>query len=1102
MRNSLLRLIVCAAVLALPAVVRAQVIISGQVAAENGSRVGNASVFLEGMQIGTTTNEQGRYSFTVPAARATGQTAALTARALGYRAASAPVVLRSGAAITQNFALRTNPFQLGEIVVTGAGTTTPAERLGAVRTRVDTQALVLAVEPNISQALAAKAPGVEVTQQSGDPGASSKVLIRGLNTINGTGNPLYVVDGTPINNETLYTGDETGGTVAPNRAYDLNPGDIESVEILKSAAAGAIYGARASQGVILITTKKGRAGQTRYSLRSTLTRDQVNRTPRLQQTYDQGAAGVTRSWLTNTSRGASLPSGSFGAPILPGTPIVDQSRAMFEDGMLIDNVLQASGGTDRTAFFLSAGSSNQDGMIVGGNDFYRRQSFRVNASHRVSDALMASANVSYVDSRGGFVQRGSNTSGITLGGWRSPATYDNTRYIDEVTGLQASYRQPRPLATQTATGRGYDNPFFVINRQENGSTVGRSFGNVNLAYTPLPWLNVGYTLGADYSSDERIEAIPKSSSDFPTGRVRRANFVTYIVDQLLNATGTRTWREGMETRLGLGAQFNSERFQQNRLVGNNLVADFPFTLTNTVTVTPDGTPNIGDFRSLARRESYFGYIQQTLFNDLFATLTLRNDGFSSFGANNRRAWFPSAQLSYVFTNQFNARGLLSDGKLRMAYGQTGTEPGVYITNSTLLAGYYQVGGWGDQLFSVQNGQGGLITGTRVEQPNLRPERQYELEGGFDVAFLANHADLSFTLYDRTARDVIFDLPLPASSGYQVQARNAASIQNRGTEITLNIRPYQSPTTDISVAFQYARNRNKVLELQGANAVDFPAPFGYFSGTLVSAVPGYGVGVLRTNDFARCRYDQASNVVDGIDINAVCRTASAPDGAMYIDAGGFPIQDPELRAAGDPNPRWSGAVRPSITYRGVNLSALVDVRRGGQVWNGTKGALYNFGTHGETELRATCLNVGGALTCTGNERIFGTNFTPGRAAGDATSYAVVGPGAGRAVPIGENWYTGLGSGFGPVATQFFEDGSFVKLREISVGYTFSQPAVQRYTSFSTIEVRLAGRNLGLWTDYTGVDPETNLSGAGVGARGIDYFNNPGTRSAVIMVGLNR
>jgi TonB-linked SusC/RagA family outer membrane protein len=1099
MKLSIRRFMVGAVALVLPAAAQAQVTISGQVLGDNGSRLSNASVFLEGMQLGAQTNDLGHYSFVVPAARATGQRATLTARAIGHRAVSTPVTLRSGTTIAHDFTLTVNPFQLGEVVITGAGTSTPAERLGAVRARVDTQALLRSSEPNVAQALAAKAPGVDVTQQSGDPGASSKIIIRGMNTINGSGNPLFVVDGSPINNETIWTSDQTGGTVAPNRAYDLNPEDIESVEILKSAAAGAIYGARASQGVILITTKKGRAGQTHYSVRSMIAREQVNRTPPLQQTFDQGSGNVTRSWRTATAPGTRLASGSYGAAIAAGTPIFDHSKDLFEDGLLFDNVVQSSGGNDRTAFFLSFGSSNQNGIIIGKNDFYRRNTFRVNASHQVTDALKASANVSYADSRGGFIQRGSNTSGITLGGWRTPATYDNQRYIDETSGLHASYRLPRPTAAQTIVTRGYDNPLWVINRQDNGSQVGRSFGNLNLAYTAADWLNFGYTIGADYTSDERIEALPKSSSSFPTGQVRRGNFVSYIVDQLLNATATRNWSEGLETRFGVGAQFNSQRFQQNRLVGNDLVADFPFTLTNTVTVTPDGAS--GDYRSLVRRESYFGYVQQTLFNDLFATFTLRNDGFSTFGENNRRAWFPSAQLSYVFTDRFNAGGRLSDGKLRLAYGQTGTEPGAYITNSTFVSGYYTVGGWGDQLFSVQNGQGGLVTGSRVDQPNLRPERQYELEGGFDVGLLGNRADLSFTVYKRTARDVIFDLPLPASSGYLVQARNAASIENRGTEISLNVRPYQTATTQVSIGFQYARNRNKVLELQGANAVDLPTG-GYFSGTLVSAVPGYGLGVFRSSDFARCRYDQATNVVGPVDVNAVCKAASAPDGAMYIAASGLPIEDPELRPIADPNPRWSGAIRPSITVSGFNVSGLLDIRRGGQVWNGTKGALYNFGTHKDTEVRAACPIVGGNFACTGNERIVGTSYTPGRAPADATSFPVVGPGAGRAVPIGQNWFTGLGSGFGPVASQFMEDGSFVKLREISVAYSFTQPSVRRYTGFSSLDVRVAGRNLGLWTDYTGVDPETNLAGASVGARGVDYFNNPGTRATVITIGLNR
>jgi TonB-linked SusC/RagA family outer membrane protein len=1097
MNGSIRRLITVAAALVLPAVAHAQVTITGQVVAENGTRVGNASVFLEGMQTGTQTNETGRYSFTVPAARANGQTATLTVRGLGYRSQSVPVVLRSGTAIARDFTLATNPFQLGEVIVTGAGTTSSAERLGSVRTQVDTQALLRANEPNVSAALAGKAPGVEVQQQSGDPGASSKVLIRGLNTINGTGNPLYVVDGTPINNQTIYTGATTSGTVAPNRAYDLNPDDIESIEVLKSAAAAAIYGARASQGVILITTKRGRSGQTRYSARSTVTTDQVTKAPELQQLYDQGSLSTTRSVGTTTGQSANpLPGGSFGALITAGTPIFDHSKDMFEDGRLWDNNIQVSGGNDRTTFFLSGGSSNQNGMIVGDKDYYRRNTIRLNASQRISDAFTATGNISYIDARGGFVQRGSNTSGITLGGWRSPATYDNRYYIDSVTGLQASYRVPRPPATATTVGRGYDNPFWVINRQENTSLVGRSLGNINLAYTPADWFNVTYTIGADYTSDERLEAIPKSSTDFPAGRVRRANFVTYAVDQLANANFTKMWRDGFETRFGVGTEFNSQRQQNDRLVGNNLVADFPFALTNTVTVTPDGT---GDYRSLLRRESYFGQLQQTLYNDLFATFTLRNDGFSSFGANNRRNWFPSAQLSYIFTNKFNAGGNLSDGKLRIAYGQTGTEPGAYITNATYAAGYYTVGGWGDQLFSVQNGQGGLVVGGRVDQPNLKPERQNELEGGFDVAFFNNKADLSFTMYDRTAHDVIFDVPLPSSSGYSVQARNAASIQNRGTEISLNLRPYTSPTTQVSIGLQYAKNKNKVLELIGANAVDLPTG-GYFTGTLVSAVAGYGVGSFRSADWARCRYaDGSNNKVGTVDINAACTAAGAPEGAMYIAANGFPVVDPTLRVIGDPNPRWNGAVRPAITYKGFNVTGLVDVRRGGVVWNGTKGALYNFGTAIETAQRATCPTL---TTCTGNLRIFGTSYTPGHSQDDPGTFPVVGPGAGVAVPIGENWFTGNGSGFGAVASQFLEDGSFVKLREISVSYTFNQAFVRRYSGFSTMDLRLSGRNLGLWTDYTGVDPETNLAGAGVGARGVDYFNNPNTRSFVVSVGLNR
>ncbi len=1082
-----------------PAVAWAQTAatVTGRVTnSEGGSPVVAASVFISTLNVGATTREDGTYSFTVPGARVSGQTVTITVRRVGYRTASAQVTLRGGT-VRQDFSIGGTAVQLGSVVVVGAGLSTTAERLGAVRTQVDTGAILRSNEPNVTQALAAKAPGVVVSQQAGDPGASSKIIIRGLNTIQGAGQPLFVVDGTPINNETNSTSGGTnvgGATVTTNRAYDLNPDDIENVEVLKSAAAAAIYGARASQGVILITTKRGRAGQTRYSLRSTASSDQVNRLPSLQRSYNQGSRGKN---AVCSAQDCTLTGASWGAPIAAGTTTYDQASAIFENGSLFDNVLQASGGTDRTTFFLSAGSSNQNGVIVGNNDFFRRQSFRLNATQRVTSEFNVTGNFSYIDTRGGFIQRGSNVSGLTLGAWRTTPTFDNRNYIDSASGLQRSYRFPNPSPFSQTTTRVYDNPFFVINRQQNTANAGRALGNVNLTYSPTSFLSVAYTLGADYTSDERLEGLPQSSSANPLGQVTRGNYVTYIVDNLVNAQASHTFREGFDTRVAIGAELNSQRYQQNQTLGSQLITDGLFQLSNAVTVSPDAA-NGADNKSLIRRESYFAQVQQAFFTDAFATFTVRNDGFSTFGQNNRRNWFPSGQLSYVFTNAFNARNALNDGKLRLAYGQTGTEPGAYLTTGGFTGGYYSVGGYGDQLYNVQNGQGGLSTLGRLPQPNLRPERQNELEGGFDVGFFRNRADLSFTLYRRVARDVIFDLPLAPSTGYAVQANNAAKIQNRGVEVAFNLRPIRTRDVDVTLGFQYAQNHNRVLSLVGADAVGLPTG-GYFGGSVTpSAVVGYSLGVFRGVDFARC--GRGLTTINGTeDVATACK--GAPNGALYIASNGLPISDPTVRVIGDPTPIWTGAFRPNVRFRKLTASALMDVRRGGVVWNGTKGALYNFGASADQDIRATC-PTGAQSSCTGTTYVIGQTFTPGKSVNNVTPEPTVGPGAGKPVALGQVWYAGLGSGFGPVASQFLEPGSFFKLREVSLAYTFDQAVIRRVAGLSSIDVRVAGRNLALSTRYTGVDPETNLGGAAVGAQGIDYFNTPLTRSVVFTVSLNR
>jgi TonB-linked SusC/RagA family outer membrane protein len=1059
--------------------------ISGTVTGENAAPVSGASVFLEGMGLGTQTDPDGRYTFTVPAARATGQQATLTARRIGLKPESRQVTLRPGATLTENFTLAANPLQLGEVVVTGAGTTTSSERIGTVRTAVDSQAIVQANTPNVVAALAGKAPGVEIREQSGSPGASTYIRIRGLNTIQGTGQPLFIVDGTPIDNSTISTTGSIGSTDTPNRASDINPEDIASIEILKSAAAAAIYGARAGQGVVLITTKSGHAGPPRYTLRSNTRVDQVTGTEPLQREFGQGSAGA---FSPCASLDCNLTSGAWGPRLAAGTPTFDHSKEIYNDGYLFDNALSVSGGSDRTTFFLSGASTNQNGIVEGNNDRYDRSTARLKASQDLGGGFRLDGNIAYVDQRGAYIQKGSNTSGVNLGEWRSPPDFDNRVFLSPTTGLHRSYRFPNPSAASTTTSRGYDNPYFVINDQDNTQQVGRAFGNLGATYTPNERFNFQYTLGADYVSDERLETLPLTSSAYPQGQVVRGNIVNYQIDHNLTGTYTQPWKLGWDTRVTLGANLNSRNFRQNFVLGQNLIAPTPFNLQNVTNLTPLAP---GDYRSLVRGESYFAQVQQSIADQLFLTGTVRNDGFSTFGVSQKRHTFPAITAAWTFTNVFNPGSFLTTGRLRAAYGENGTEPNVYATNGSYF-GQFTGGSYGDQLLISQGGLGGLVTSGRKPQDNLGPEVQRELEAGIDIGFLRDRADASVTYYNRRNNDVIFDLPLPGVTGFSVQAANGGAITNKGIEATLNLRPIETQRFGWDLGFQVSANRSHVVSLTGVDAVDLPTG-GFFTGTLVSAVPGYPMPMFRTADFVRCRYNDKNNSADItgdgtiVDINALCRAANAPQNAVYLGPDGYPVDDPTLRPIGDPNPKWLGSARTSLRFGKITVGGLVDVRRGGINWNGTKGALYNFGTHADTRVRD-------------QELKFGQTYCPGGC--DPKSFKVFGPGVGVPALIDQSWYQGLGSGFGDVSTQFMEDASYVKLREISLAYTFDQPWVRRKAGLSSIDIRLAGRNLHTWTKYSGIDPETNLGGAEVAAQGVDYFSNPLTRSWVITVGLNR
>lgn len=1041
--------------------------ITGRVTKEGNAPVELASVFLEGMGIGVQTRADGSYSLVIPAVRANGQAARLSVRAIGLRSATIPVVLRGSQ--VQNFRLEVNPLRLGEVVVTGAGTQSTTERLGVTVSSVKADDILRSNEANIVQSLAAKAPGVVVSSSSGEPGSASFIQIRGQKSIEGNSQPMFVIDGVPVDNSTITTTFSTAGTTSPNRMMDINPADVESVEILKGAAAAAIYGARAGSGVVLITTKRGSPNTVRWTARSSYSTDKVNRDYPLQRKFGQGNQGNAAVCSAFDCR---LTGASFGPALPASTPVYNHFMELFERGSVVDNTVSVSGGTERSTFYVSGGYMDNSGIIVGDNDRYKRATVLVKGNLDLSSKLRVGAVANYSDSRGSFIQKGSNLSGLLLAGLRTSPEFNNQIYLDTLTGLHRAYRYPRPGPTSQFTSRTYDNPFFIIHEDENTSVVGRSFGNVNMDYSPWAWLAVRYALGADYSSDARIEGLPPSNSTEPTGQIDRANYTITQFDHNLIATASRQLRPWLNGALTLGQNLNSRSYKQLQVRGRGFISPDLFQLANTV--SSNLLPL--DYESLVHLESYFGEAKADLYEQLFFTAGVRSDASSTFGKSVRRNYFPKASAAWEFTRALgltSGQGLLSYGKLRAGYGQTGREPTPY----QVFSGYSAVGygdGWTTGLNANQAGNAALSLSTTKGQDVLKPERNTETEFGVDLGLFDSKVDLSATVYDNRSTDVILALPLPPSTGYLSQVQNAAEIENKGVEIALNVRPITNATADWTVGVQWSRNRNIVTSLQGAEQF-------YIGGGFVSGIKeGYSHGIILDYDFGRCRYAEPSNVVDGIDLNAVCSAAGAPEGAMYIGDDGFPIFDPTQRVVGNPEPRWTGSVSSSLTlYKKLQLSALVDIRRGGDIWNGTKGALYNFGAHKDTEIR-------------GESRTFGADWLPGE---------TVGPGKGMAVPLTQSsWFTNLGSGFVGPASQFVEDGGFTRLREVSVSYNLNNPFIQR-SGFSSMDLRLSGRNLWLSTKYSGIDPETNLGGV-TAARGNEYFNNPQARSVIVTIGLNR
>ncbi len=1095
--------IILSALVALPALLAAQepVTITGKVTSDASQPLAQVEVAIPTMGLGALTKDDGRYVLVVPGARVSGQTVTLVARRLGYKSQSAQVTLSSGG-VTHDFTLAANPLQLGEVVVTGAGTASETEKLGNVRNSVAADQIIKAGEANAVQALAGKAPNVTVVQQSGDPGAGSFINIRGISSILGSNQPLFVVDGVPMDNSTFSTsnfnasGDggsgfagagQTEGTVSSNRLADLNPNDIESVEILKGPAASAVYGSRAGAGVILISTKSGRPGPTHFTFRSGTSFDDINHTYPLQTQWGWGNGGVAPSTCSAPCTRTSL---SWGPAIAAGQPVYDHANEIYRVGHSLDNGFTISGGTDRTTFYLSGDNTYQQGVFLGPNNHQSRSTVRAKGSHRLTDALKIAADLAFADNRGSYIQRGNNLNGVQLGDLRTPANWNNQPYLVPTTSgkQEVSYRFPYVDATTLFEDRIYDNPFWVLNEQANTANVGRVYGNVSADYVPLPWLKIDYTLGSDYTTDERLEGVPVSSANFPTGRVIEGKIVNHQIDHNLTATATYTLNPSFGGSVTLGQNLNTRNTRLLGTVGLQFDALQPFKLSNTVS---QALPI--DAEQVIHTAGWLGQTTFDIYDQLHVTAAVRYDGSSTFGTTNLRSWFPKGSMAWEFTKAIGEQSWLSYGKARIAYGEAGVEPLPYLTSQTYPSSTIQGGiAQGTGSTASYGGLPGLVPSTNRAATSLKPERSKEFESGLDLGFAKDRADASITFYNKISQDVILKAPLAPSTGFLTQGANAAQIRNRGWEVSFNVRPVQQADYGWDVGIQWARNRSLVQQLGGQQFIGI----GDFINQV--AMVGQPIGVYLGNGFLRCGVSPGTDSVNAVSggrttLGAVC--AGKPTGALYVDTTGFPVPDLDKRIVMDPNYSWTASLRSGFRYQKVQISGLVDIRHGGQIWNGTKGALYNYGKHAETAQRSTFDPVTGAEV--GNQHAFGSS--------DWWSGPVAGPGAGKAVSIGRNWYRNYAAcPYVGIDEPCIEPGGFVKLREISVSYTIDAPWVQRNVGFSSIDIRVSGRNLKTWTKYTGYDPETSLGGvlsSAAGAGGVDYFNNPQTRSFAFAITLN-
>lgn len=999
-----------------------------------------AIVVIVGTTLGTTTDAEGNYTL-VATLKSGPATVAFTA--IGYETLRQPISLGNADQLTVNAELAAATTNLDEVVVTGSTLSAPKRELGNAISTIKATDLQQTGSGNLINSLQGKVPGAQITQNSGDPAGGISIRLRGIKSLVGSSDPLYVVDGVIVSNastnvsQIALANDAGTANVGQNRLSDINPDDIATLNVINGAAAAAQYGSRAANGVVIITTKRGLSGKPQVTFSTSFNINELRKGVPVNTYGKQFGFAALRLYTIGgisatqiTANPGTTTTGIYrdGTTTQLATNLVDVQRynyfdQIFRAGYGTDNNLSVSGGRDNTQYYVSFGYLKNQGIIK--DTDFTRYNLRARVDQRLTNWAKVSVGLSYANS---FSNEKANGNVFY-----SPINSVN------ITNNIYDISQRDPAGNLLAVESTRVNPLSTIEDMKFSQAVSRTINSLQLNLTPLKGLTVDYIVGVDAYSQfgknyirpypyQAVAGLP--AARYPLGFAATATNQVLQFNNDLNAQYERQFSDRFKLNAAIGYSYQYYQADYSINSGQNLT---PF--IETVSGASNTTYQV---RYDLDRFSLSGLFAQATLgyrNLAFITGAVRRDQSSKFSPTQTNQYYPKISGSFIvsdldfwknlsFSNAFNSL------KLRASYGEAGNLSGIGS-----YARFYQFSPVGFL------GRNTITPGTQLANPDVQPERMAELEGGVDLSFLNGRVGLGITAYNQKISSLVVNRTLAPTTGGTSIVNNVGSMENKGFEIVLDVTPIKTKDLNWDVTFIYNHNRNKVLDLGGLPIINPDASSA--SGTPVNIIVGQPVGVFYGTGYARNA--DGSLLLSPSGFPQSERAKSQNNGAIdYVPAdrgsdGAIDATKPTANLIiGNPNPKWTGSLSTNLSYRKLNLHVLLDAVQGLDVFNADKRTRQGvgLGDYAEQELRGTLKR---------------------------------------------------GYIFGIYNTQEFrvDPGSYTKLREVALSYTL--PTLIK--GISRLTVSAIGRNLYSWDNYTGFDPETNAGGNNDLLRGIDFGNVP-------------